>query len=116
MTVNKPEARTVIKLLKKYRDRNNLPLPTVMIEQCVVGALSNNNFGVYASPTENLLNSMDYMSRKMEHKNLIDVANSNNNLHDKVDNVQRSFISTQLQRDIKRIEENPRYIKDIFEC
>ena len=87
-----------------------------MVEQCVVAALSNNNFGVYASPTENLLNSMDYLSRKMGHKNLIDVANSNNNLHDKVDNVQRSFISTQLQRDIKRIEENPRYIKNIFEC
>ena len=116
MTVNKPEARAVIKLLKKYRDRNNLPLPTVMVEQCVVAALSNNNFGVYASQTENLLNSMDYMSRKIEHKNLIDVANSNNNLHDKVDNAQRSFISTQLKRDIKRIEENPRYIKDIFEC
>ena len=59
---------------------------------------------------------MDYMSRKMEQKNLIDIANSNNNLHDKVDNAQRSFISTQLRRDIKRIEENPRYIKDIFEC
>lgn len=116
MTVNKPEARTVIKLLKKYRDRNNLPLPTVMVEQCVVAALSNKNFGVYASPTENLLNSMDYMAEKMKHKNLIDVANSNNNLHDKVDNSQRSFISKQLQRDIKRIEENPRYIKDIFEC
>ena len=96
MTVNKPEARTVIKLLKKYRDRNNLPLPTLMVEQCVVEALSNNNFGVYASPTENLLNSMDFISKKMEQKSLIDIANSNNNLHDKVSDMQRSYISTDL--------------------
>ena len=116
MTVNKPEVRTVIKLLKKYRDKNNLPLPTVMVEQYVVAALSNNNFGVYTSPTENLLNSMDYISRKIEQKKLIDIANSNNNLHDKVDSLQKNFILAQLQRDIKRIEKNPRFIKEIFEC
>ena len=115
MTTNKPEARAILKLLKKYRDRNNLPLPTLIMEHCVVAALSNNNFGVYASPTENLLNSMDFISNKMEQKSLIDIANSNNNLHDKVSNVQRSYILNQLQRDIGRIEENPRYIKEIFE-
>lgn len=116
MTVNKPEARTVIKLLKAYRDRNSLPLPTLMVEQCVVDALSENNFGVYTSPTENLLNCMDFISKKMEQKNLIDIANSNNNLHDKVTDLQKSYISNQLRKDIQRIEENPRYIKEIFEC
>lgn len=116
MTVNKPEARTVIKLLKTYRDRNSLPLPTLMVEQCVVDALSENNFGVYSSPTENLLNCMDFISKKMEQKSLIDIANSNNNLQNKMSDIQRSYISNQLQSDIKRIEENPRYLKEIFEC
>jgi hypothetical protein len=116
MTVNKPEARTVIKLLKTYRDRNSLPLPSLMVEQCVVDALSENNFGVYASPTENLLNSMNYISKKMEQKSLIDIANSNNNLHDKITEMEKSVISTQLRKDIQGIEENPRYIKEIFEC
>ncbi len=116
MTVNKPEARTVIKLMKAYRDRNGLPLPTLMIEQCVVDALSENNYGVYSSPTENLLNCMDFISKKLEQKSLIDIANSNNNLHDKVTDMQKSYISKQLRKDIMRIEENPRYIKEIFEC
>lgn len=116
MTVNKPEARTVIKLLKAYRDRNSLPLPTLIVEQYVVDALSENNFGVYTSPTENLLNCMDFISKKMEQKSLIDNANSNNNLHDKVTDLQKSYIANQLRKDIKRIEANPRYIKEIFEC
>jgi len=85
-----------------------------MIEQCVVAALSEDNFGIHASPTENLLNSMDFISKKMEQKNLIDIANSNNNLHDKITDIQRGYISNQFQRDIKRIEGNPRYIKEIF--
>lgn len=116
MTVNKPEARTVIKLLKTYRDRNSLPLPTLMVEQCVVDALSENNFGVYASPTENLLNCMDFISKKMQQKSLIDIANSNNNLHDKITDMQKNYISNQLRKDIQRIEEDPRYMKEIFEC
>lgn len=114
MTVNKSEARTVIKLLKTYRDRNNLPFPTLMVEQYVVDALSDNNFGVYASPTENLLNCMAFISKKMEQKSLIDIANSNNNLHDKITEMQKSYISNKLRNDIKRIEENPRYMKEIF--
>lgn len=116
ITVNKPEARRVIKLLKTYRDRNSLPLPTLMVEQCVVAALSDNNFGVHSSDTENVLNCMDYIATKMEHKNLIDIANSNNNLHDKLTSFQRSYIADQLNGDIRKIEENPRYIKEIFEC
>ncbi len=116
MTVNKPEARTVIKLLKAYRDRNSLPLPTLMVEQCVADALSENNFGVYVSPTENLLNCMDFISKRMEQRSLIDIANSNNNLHNKITDMQKRYISNQLRKDIQRIEANPRYIKEIFEC
>jgi hypothetical protein len=116
ITVNKPEARTVIKLLKAYRDRNSLPLPTLMVEQCVIEALSENNFGIYFSPTENLLNCMDFISKKIEQKYLIDIANSNNNLHDKIKNMQKSNISNKLRKDLRYVRENPRYIKEIFEC
>jgi len=92
MTENKPEARTAIKLLKVYRDRNSLSLPTLIVEQCVVDALSENNYGVYASATENLLNCMDFISKKMEQISMIDIANSNNNLHDKITDMQKCYI------------------------
>ncbi len=116
LTVNKPEARRVIKLLKSYRDRNGLPLPTLIIDQCVVDALSKENFGIHPSDTENLLNSMDFISKKMEQRNLFDKANSNNNLLDKISDFDKIKIVNQLNEDIKKIEDNPRYIKEIFEC
>ena len=115
MTVNKPEARTVIKLLKIYRDRNSLPLPTLMVEQFVVDALSENNFGVYVSPTENLLNCMDFISKKIEQKSLIDIANSNNNLLNKITETQKNTVTNKLRNTVQLIEANPRYIKVMFE-
>lgn len=116
ITVNKPEARAAIKLLKVYRDRNSLPLPTIIVEQCVVEALADNNYGVYASITENLLNCMDFISKKLNQKNLIDMANSNHNMQDKISELQRNYISNHLISDIKKIEGNPKYIQEIYEC
>lgn len=116
ITRNRPEARSVIKLLKVYKNKNGLSLPALTIEQCVTDGLSNKNFGIHNSITENLLNSMNFLSRKLNQKGLMDIANTNNNLHDKIDAMQRSNISNLLKNDIKRIEEDPRYIKEIFEC
>lgn len=115
ITVNKPQARQIIKLLKAYKDRNGFSLPTLLIEQCVVQALSPKNYGIHTSITENLLNSMDFISQKLNNKTLIDHANSNNNIHRKNTEMQREYIQSQLLNDIKRVEDNPRYIKEIFE-
>ena len=114
ITVNNPKAREVIKLLKKYKDTIGMNLPSTIIEQYAVAALNINNFGLNSSPTQNLLNAMDFISRKIIQSSLIDLANSNNNLLDKVDYFQRQHISSQLLRDIYRIETNPRYIREIF--
>lgn len=114
ITVNKPEARRVIKLLKTYKVRNGIELPSVIIDQCVVESLSDSRFGVHFSDTENLLNSMTFIAKKMQQRNYLDFSNSNNNLNTKLDSTQRNYLAEQLYRDIERIEENPRYIKEIF--
>lgn len=114
ITVNKPEARNIIKLLKVYRNKNDLHLPSVLIEQCVVDALTENNFGIHPSLTENLLNCMDFMSRKLDQKSLIDIANTNNNLNYKLSDIQKSYVISQLQHDIKKIEHSSRYIREIL--
>jgi hypothetical protein len=114
ITTNKPKARAVIKLLKIYRDRNSLSLPSITIEQCVTDALSYNKYGVHYSATENLLNSMDYIIQKMEEKSLFDICNTNNNLHDKLSVEDRKYISSLMQRDIRKIGENSRFIREIF--
>ena len=116
MTLNNPRARATIKLLKVYKDRNRLPLPALIIEQCVVDALSEENFGAYTSQTANLLNCMEFISRKLEQRELKDIANSNNNLNAKITEIDRICVANQLRKDIRRINENPRYIKEIFEC
>ena len=58
---------------------------------------------------------MSHISKKITQSTLIDKANSNNNLHEKMDYYQRNNIAEQLNRDIERIEDNPRYIKEVFD-
>lgn len=115
LTVNKPEARQVVKLLKIYRDRNGFELPSIIIEQCVVSAMSERNFGIQSSITENLFNSMDMLARKLEQRGLQDISNSNNNLNEKLDYSTRSIISNQLIKGLRRAEKNPRYVKEMFD-
>jgi hypothetical protein len=115
ITTYKPEVRRVIKLLKAYRDRNNLDMPTIIIEQCAVQALSHQQFGINWSDKENLLRSMNLLAKKMEQKTLIDIANTNNNLHNKVSDSDRYFIAEQLYADTEEIEKNPCYLKEVFE-
>ncbi len=114
ITVNKPEARRVIKLLKTYKVRNGIELPSVIIDQCVVESLSDRRFGVHFSDTENLLNSMNFLASKIQQSSYSDIANSNNNLNSKLSATQRFDLAEKLYNDIERIEENPRYIKEIF--
>jgi hypothetical protein len=114
ITVNQPEARKAIRLLKLYRDRNRLNLPTIIIEQCVVKAMSENVFGVYRSMTENLLNCMDYIAIKLSHTAIVDLANTNNNLNDKISDFDRGAISNRLASDINSIEKNFSFFKRNF--
>ncbi len=114
-TTNLPAARRAIKLLKSYRDKNDLPISSLVLEQCVCEALSHNKYGTSFSDTENLLNSMTHVARKIEQENMVDIANTNNNLLRKMSVSEKAFISSQLERDIEKIETNPRYIKEIFQ-
>jgi len=114
ITRNKPDARNIIKLLKRYRAQNNLNIPTIVIEQCVVEALSEDQFGIQISIAENLLNAMDYLALKLQQKCLTDFSNSNNNLNDKVSQWNKNYISNLLLADITKVEKNPRYLIEIF--
>lgn len=115
ITVNNPEARTAIRLTKNYLNSNSLKLNSPIIEQHIIDALSSKNYGTSHSITENFLNSLEYISKKLPHENFIDLANSNNNLHSKVARADRNYIASFIKRDIDRIEKNPHYIKEIFE-
>ena len=115
MTKNQPVARRIIKLTKIYRERNNFQLPSVIIEQCICDALLNRNFGVSFSDTDNFINSLTHLSKRLQSGVIIDRSNTNNNLLDSVSNEKVNGFVSQIHRDIDRIISTPRYIKEIFE-
>ncbi len=114
ITTNMPEARRVIRLLKLYRDQNGFDLRSPIIEQAVVEALSG-KYGVYYSDTENLLNSMSHLARKLRQKTIVDHANTNNNLIENMSALDKTHIVSLLYTDIGKIEQNPSYLREIFE-
>ena len=114
IVTNKPEVRNIIKLLKKYCLQSNFNLPTILIEQCVVEALSDSPSGLNLSITENLLDAMDYLVLKLQQSRFFDYSNSNNNLNKKVNYSTKTSILSLLRNDITKVEENPRYLIEIF--
>lgn len=115
ITVNKPKARRVIRLLKIYNESNYLEIPSVIIEQAVVEALSENRYGTYYSDTANLLNSMEYLTEKLDQVKYIDIGNTNNNLNDKIDPFSKLSVIDLLSKDVDKIKANPHYLKEVFE-
>lgn len=114
MTKNKPEARSVIRILKIYNERNSLKIPKVLIEQGVIEALSKNNYGIYSSITENLLNSMLFIAEKLKQNQFLDYANSNNNLNEKMSTDEKIQTVKLFLKDVERIEANSCYLQEIF--
>ncbi|WP_339885612.1 hypothetical protein [Polaribacter vadi] len=115
LMVNKPKARRIVKLLKIYRDRNQLELPTTIIDQCVVAALSDENYGINKSDKNNLMNSMLFIAKNIKNEKIIDLSNSNNNLSSKLTDTQKFDIASFLIKDVNRIKQEPNYLKVIFE-
>ncbi|MCO6360378.1 hypothetical protein [Roseivirga pacifica] len=115
ITVNKPQERKVIKLMKAYRDRNRIILPTTLIEQCVVKSLSESNYGVSNFTMDNLLNSMEYIAKRLENGSVRDMSNGHNDLAKKMSLYDKYRIARFLRRDVSRIDNDSHYIKEVFQ-
>lgn len=112
MLINNTRARKIVKLLKIYKERNILDLPSVIIDHCV--SIRPNMSDYKYSTKENLLDSMRNLANKLGQNKLRDNANTNNNLNNKVDSFNKSHIISLLYSDIDKIEKEPRYLKEIF--
>lgn len=112
---NKPEVRRVIKLTKIYRDKNNLQLPSIIIDQLVNEAFEKGNFLFNGSDYNNFLNSLEYISKKLslDHK-VIDISNTNNDIGSKIDGSSRDTIINLIEDDLDELDENPRYLTEMF--
>ncbi|WP_395047861.1 hypothetical protein [Flavobacterium sp.] len=114
LLINKPRVRDVIKTLKAYRDRNNLDLNNIVIEQLCLEALSVNNFGNESSISENLKRCMEHIAFKFSKNRILDYANSNHNLLNNIDYSSKQNILSVVVNDISKIKSNPHYTKEIF--
>lgn len=111
---NKSKVRNTIKLLKVYRDRNNINLSSTIIEQCTLKALDISMYGE-RSDIENLVNSMFYIAEKLENERLPDSSNPNKNLNEKLSYNERLYIINRLKKDAINIENNERCLMEVFE-
>lgn len=114
LTVNNPEAREVIRLLKIYSLRNNLGIPPVIISQLTVKALNRSQYGTTYSRNENLLNAMSYLAGKLSLNYVKDLSNSNNNLLNKMSDEERYRSSELIFSDVRKIEKDSAYLKEVF--
>lgn len=112
--INKPNIREIIKILKTYRDRNNLDLNNIIIEQLSLEALSPHNFGKEFSTTKNLKQCMEYIAYKLNNNTILDYANSNHNLLNDINYSSKQYVLNFISNDLSKINSNPHYIKEIF--
>lgn len=111
---NKPKIRETIKILKSYRDKNSLPIENTLLEQLVLESLSIYNYGKEFTVTKNFEVSMNYIMERLSGTQILDYANSNNNLLNRIPITDRKIAIQQINNDLIKINSNPYYIKEIF--
>lgn len=112
MTVNRPEERKVVKLLKLYRDRNALSAKSTVIQLIVMRAFDHQPPAY--SLANNLVYAMEYIAENLATLRLLDPANSGNVVSESMSSYDRNRLANRLNRDINRIANNERYLKEIF--
>lgn len=113
-TKNHPNARKVIKLLKVWKAEKAAYLPSIALENLVVDSFQKGYCSEQMRLSENLVNSMYYLSTMIESYKVKDKANSNNTLCSGMSDSDRMSISRDLIKDSEYILKNPFNLKEIF--
>lgn len=111
---NKPKIRELIKVLRSYRDKNSLLIENTLLEQLALESLSIYNYGKEFSVTENFVECMEYIVERLSGTRILDYANSNNNLLNRIHLTDRQMAIQQINSDLIKINSNPYYIKEMF--
>lgn len=108
-----PEVRNAIKLLKRYKETNNIEMPTPLMSRLLIDAYNKQLFST--SKAANFKVSLEILANGMGRVKVSDFANSNNNLIEKLSDSTRAKNKKILLNDLELIEENPRNFKKLFE-
>jgi hypothetical protein len=113
MTVNRPDERKAVKLLKLYRDKNRLNMKSAIIQNMVMKAFDRK--APSFSLSENLFHSMEYIANNLSISRVIDPGNTGNSLSESMDSYERNSVINRLNQDLDKIANNDRYFKEIFQ-
>jgi hypothetical protein len=107
-----PEVRNVIKLLKTYKETNDLDIPTPLMSRLLIDGF--NRQPISSSKAANFKTGLEILVKGMDRVNVRDSANGNNNLITKLLDSTRIKNKKKLLNDLELIEENPRNFKKLF--
>lgn len=110
----KTEEKLVIRLLKLYRDNQELPISSIILKEWTLEAFE--KYEMYDSLIDNFLGVMEYIISQLSfRKRLLDPANSNNNLLKKLSDDDKKAIAAVMSSDFACIENNPDCLQELFE-
>lgn len=99
-------------LFKKYRNINELDISSTILSQCIDIYYKKHSTGNLFS---DFLSCLGFLADKMYNQSFIDLDNSNNDFFKKNKKRSRIKIANFIQEDIEEIQENSRYLKEIFQ-
>jgi len=110
----KENERKVIRLLKIWKSSNNEPYKSFLFELFTIKAFEKEN--ISGNLWEKLKSVMEYIKDKAtkEGFTLKDPGNSNNNVMDTLDELERENLSNRMQTIINNIDNHEDYIKTYF--
>lgn len=110
----KENARKIIRLLKIWKNSNNEPYKSFLLELATIKAFD--NIDVSGDLWEKLKTVMEYIKDNIVNDSfkLIDPGNSNNDVLSAMESWERSNLANKLENIIDRIEENSENIKSYF--
>lgn len=110
----KENARKVIRLLKRWKNSNNEPYKSFLLELATIKAFDNED--ITGNLWEKLKSVMEYLKENISKENfkLIDPGNSNNNILSSIESWEKTNLANKLGLIIDRIEDNSENIKTYF--
>ena len=104
----------VIRLLKVWRDTNSLKFKSGMIDRMVLKAFKIHPYLQNDPLYDQLQTVMAYMRDNIQSIKIVDPGNSNNVIFKSMSQQEKIMVAGQLDRDMKKLEKYPHYLKEIF--
>jgi len=113
LTKNRPEERKVVKLVKLYRDLCHSNIHSTLLQNITVKAFENQEAS--SSLSNNFIHTLEYIAEKLPILKVVDPANTNNILTENVSSNEINNLVRRINNDLFKIENNDRYLKEIFQ-